>query len=123
MTGEPTHTSNVYAPWEELRLMFIEMNKYNVPCPYKRALETNAVQALRDCEDEFDPFTGGANFTAKATENVGLSSREYFLATINSWCQPSGAGEKEQPSVIDDFFQAIHVNTEEKVPNSVSIFH
>ena len=54
--------SNVYKPWEELRLMFIEMSRYRVPCPYKATLETNAVRGLLDCEDDLDPFSGNINY-------------------------------------------------------------
>ena len=112
--------TDVYAPWEELRVMFIEMNKYNAPCPYKRALEHNAVQALQDSESEFDPFSGSAE--SGPAENIGLSSREYFLSTIDLWCHPSNVTEKENPALIDEYFKAIRVNTQLlKASNPVSI--
>ena len=101
-------------------MMFLEANKYDVPCPSKRAMEENAIKALQDCEDEFDPFVGGIVPSSKA-ENVVLSSREYFLSTINSCCLPGN--EKEKPALVDQFYETLCTNTrKENSSNTVNIF-
>ena len=102
-------------------MMCFETNKFDFPCPNKRAMEENAIKALQDCEDEFDPFVGGTIPSSKA-ENVALSSREFFLSTINSCCLPGNENEKEKPSLVDELYEALCTNTrKEKTSNTVNI--
>ena len=102
-------------------MMFFETNKFDFPCPNKRAMEEIAIKALQDCEDEFDPFVGGIIPSSKA-ENVALPSREYFLSTINSCCLSGKDNENEKPSLVDELYEALCTNTrKEKTSNTVTI--
>ena len=101
--------------------MFFETNKYDAPCPNKRAMEESAIKALQDCEDEFDPFVGGIVLSSKA-ENVVLSSGGYFLSTINSCCVPGDENEKGKSTLVDAFYEALRTSArEEKASNTVTI--
>ena len=90
------------AAQEHPMMILVEALGYDVPCSDKRAMEENALKVLRGCDDEFDPF-------------VQLSSHRKDTPTdehhISSLSNSSGDNQKENPTLIDEIFEALRIHT------------
>lgn len=92
--------------------MFIEANKYNVPCPYKAALGRSAASRLADCEPR--DFTQWENEPCEpAADREGLSLQAIFLFTDHN--------KPEKPSLIENFYKSLHSVVDRKAEDTQSV--